>query len=223
MFTASKESVDDVTVVCLHGLGRSASDWDGVRPTLERYGQVDVPDLPRAGLHGLMAATAGLSAPAILVGHSMGALVALRRAALEPGTVVGVILADGFFPPARNGRSLAHALLAYGSHRLALVRELAARGARPRPRRGSARALGSLARLGLQPAGFHATAKAVEAPVLVLHARHDHHVPVDFALAAAARHPSWTIEILESGGHNVHAECPADWVAPASRWLDGLA
>ena len=208
------------TIVCLHGLGRSASDWDGVRPALERYGSVHVTDLPRAGLDTLMAATAELPAPAVLIGHSMGGIVAMRRAAMQPTAVAGLILADSFFPPALNGRSRAAALTDYAVHRAAIARELAARGTRPRPRRGTVQGLRSLARLGLRPSAFHATARAVQAPVLVLHARNDHHVPVDFAIAAAGRHPSWTTEILEEGGHNVHAERPAEWLAAACRWIE---
>ncbi len=208
------------TIVCLHGLGRSASDWDGVRPGLERYGSVHVADLPRAGLDALVAATAELPAAAVLVGHSIGGMVALRRAALDPPAVAGLILTDSFFPPALNGRSRSATLTDYAAHRAALVRELAARGARPRPRRGTVRGMRSLARLALRPSAFHAMAAAVRAPVLVLHARDDHHVPVDFAIAAAARHPSWTIELLGRGGHSAHVDQPAEWLAAARPWLD---
>jgi len=208
------------TIVCLHGLGRSASDWDGVRPALERYGRVHVAELPRAGLNALMSAVAGLPAPAVLIGHSMGGIVAMRRAALQPTAVAGLILTDSFFPPALNGRSRAATLTDYAVHRAALARELAARGTRPRPRRGTLQGMRSLARLGLRPSAFHATARAVRAPVLVLHARDDHHVPVDFAIAAAGRHPSWTLELLDEGGHDVHVERPAEWLAAACRWLE---
>ena len=208
------------TIVCLHGLGRSGSDWDGVRPALERYGNVVVTDLPSAGLDALSSATAELPAPAVLIGHSMGGIVAMRRAALQPTAVAGLILADSFFPPALNGRSRAAALTDYGLHRAALARELASRGARPRPRRGTVQGMRSLARLGLRPSAFHATACAVQTPVLVLHARDDHHVPVDFAIAAAGRHPAWTLELLDAGGHNVHADRPEQWLAAARGWLE---
>lgn len=40
--------MDDPSVLCLHGLGRSAEDWDAVRPGLERFGTVAAPALPRA-------------------------------------------------------------------------------------------------------------------------------------------------------------------------------
>ncbi len=198
-------------IVCLPGLGRSVHDWDAVREGLGRYGGVRPIELP-----------AELPAPAILVGHSMAGVVALRRAAAEPERVVGVILTGGFFPPARNGRTTAAALRDYGSHRIAVARELAARRGRPRPSGAGARGLGSLARLGLRPSAFHAIANQVRAPVLVVHARDDHYVPVDFALAAASRHPLWPVRVVDAGGHNVHVDRPDDWLAATGPWLDGL-
>ena len=51
-------------------------------------------------------------------------------------------------------------------------------------RRGTGGSLRSLVGFALRPARFDALARAVRAPVLVVHAADDHHVPVDFALAA---------------------------------------
>ncbi len=198
-------------IVCLHGLGRSVHDWDGVRDGLARYGDVRAIELP-----------AELPAPAVLIGHSMAGVGTLRRAAADPDRVVGVILTGSFFPPARNGRSTAAALRDYGSHRIAVARELAARPGRPRPSGSGARGLGSLARLGLRPSAFHAIASQVRAPVLVVHARDDHYVPIDFALAAAARHPAWQVSLLDTGGHNAHVDRPDDWLAATGPWLEAL-
>jgi pimeloyl-ACP methyl ester carboxylesterase len=193
-----------------------------VHSGLERYGTVLAPRLPSDGFDAVIAATAELPAPAILVGHSMAGIVALRRAALDPGSVTGVVLADSFFPPARNGRTRTAALADYGSHRVAVARELWRRGARPRPRRSTGRGMRGLAALALRPGALHAAADRVRAPVLVVHARHDHHVPVDFAIAAAARHSSWRLELVEHGGHNVHLEQPAEWLAAVTPWIEGV-
>src|SRR6478752_6124221 len=176
-------------LVCLHGLGRAASDFNGVRPGLLRFGRVTAPDLPRGGMPALRAATAALPRPAILIAHSMAGPLALWHAARAPEAVTGIVLTDSFFPPARNGRTLRASLADYGRHRVAVVR--AAR--RPRLSGGTARGTASLARMGLRPASFHALAASVGAPVLVVHARDDHYVPLDFALAAAARHPAWSV------------------------------
>jgi 3-oxoadipate enol-lactonase len=211
------------TVVCMHGLGRSPRDWDGVGTGLRRYGAVHPFELPRGGLATLMSATVDLPDRAILIGHSMAGVVALRNAALAPDRVTGVVLTDSFVPPSRNGRSIAATAHDYGAHRMVLARELAARRSSLRPSGASARGLGSLALLGVRPRAFHETAAAVQAPVLVVHARNDHHVPVDFALSAAKRHPAWTVSLIDSGGHNAHVERPNDWLAATQAWLDELA
>jgi pimeloyl-ACP methyl ester carboxylesterase len=211
------------TLVCLHGLGRSLHDWDGVEAGLSRHGAVRAPALPRGGVNALMAATVDLPQHTILIGHSMAGVVALRSAAQAPDRVLGVLLTDSFFPPSRNGRGIATSVRDYGAHRIAVAREMATRGSRPRPSGGGARGLGSLARLGLRPQAFHRMAGHVRAPVLVVHARDDHHVPLDFALAAAARHPAWTVGVLDSGGHNAHVEQPREWLALTDGWLEGLA
>jgi hypothetical protein len=49
-------------------------------------------------------------------------------------------------------------------------------------------------------------------PVLVIHARDDHHVPLDFALAAVARHPDWAITVLDRGGHHAHVTESGLWL-----------
>ena len=215
-------------VVCLHGLGRPASDWAAVRPALEAFGPVRCPDLPRDRASALAAARAAVAGPdpVALVGHSMGAVIALRVAADRPDRVRAVVLAGCFFPPARNGRSLTASVAGYGRHRVAFVRE-ARRGssvASGSPggsggRRATGGSLRSLVGLAVRPARFDGLARAARAPVLVVHAADDHHVPVDFALAAAARHPDWTIRVLAGGGHHAHVATPEAWVAAAAPWL----
>jgi hypothetical protein len=50
----------------------------------------------------------------------------------------------------------------------------------------------------------------------------DHHVPVDFAIAARARQPAWSLRILDHGGHHAHLTEPALWGDTATSWLDSL-
>lgn len=206
-------------ILCIHGLGRSASDWDGVREGLEEFGVVVTPQLPRTSVRKLVESAPLLEiGDAVLVGHSVGAVVALRIAASTE--VRGLILTSSFVPPARNGRSFRAALLDYGSHRLAIARTMSAQGFRPRS--GNLEALVSLARLGLQPGVFHQAAARVEAPVLVIHGQQDHYVPIDFALAATTRHPAWTLRVIAGAGHNLHVDQPDEWVEVASAWLRAL-
>ena len=44
-----------------------------------------------------------------------------------------------------------------------------------------------------------------------MHARDDHDVPVDFAIAAARRHLRWTLRLLQEGGHHAYVRAAAPW------------
>jgi pimeloyl-ACP methyl ester carboxylesterase len=210
-------------VVCLHGLGRSPSDCDGVRGGLERFGRVVTPRLPRSPDRALEAVDAAVPPGAILIGHSIGGVLALRLARERPRPLAALILSDCFFPPARNGRSTPATLRDYGAHRVAYLRSLRDRSGAPvesASRSGGLSALAGLARLGLHRPAFDADADAVAAPVLIVHARDDHHVPIDFALAAVARHPGWEIRTLDRGGHHAHVTEPGLWLNAVTPWLD---
>jgi pimeloyl-ACP methyl ester carboxylesterase len=209
-------------VVCLHGLGRSPSDWDGVRPGLERFGTVVTPSLPRSPDRALDVANAAVSPEAIVIGHSIGGVLALRLARERPRPLAALILTDCFFPPARNGRSTPATLRDYAAHRVAYLRSLRSRSGAPVEATsrsgGGLSALVGLARLGLHRADFDADADAVAAPVLVVHARDDHHVPIDFALSALSRHPGWEIRTLDRGGHHAHVTEPGLWLDAVTPW-----
>lgn len=116
--------MDASVIVCLQGLGRSSSDWGGVRLDLQRLGRVVTPELPQSAERAYRTAADVTPDGAILIGHSFGAIMAMRLAA-EPGrSIRGVVMSSSFFPPARNGRSLARAVADYVWHRVAFVREL---------------------------------------------------------------------------------------------------
>jgi pimeloyl-ACP methyl ester carboxylesterase len=197
-----------LTVVCLHGLGRTPSDWDGVRPGLERFGRVSAPQLPRDPAAALAVASAALEPGDVVIGHSMGGVLALQLA--RERRPRALILTSCFFPPARNGRGLGATVADYASHRVAFLR-----AARRGPSGASARALASLARLAAQPERLRAELDSV----LVIHARDDHHVPIDFALAAASRE-DWAVTVLDRGGHHPHVDDPERWLAAAVPWLE---
>jgi len=193
-----------------------------VRAGLARFGEVVTPGLPRSPDRALEIIDAAVPPGSIVVGHSIGGVLALRLARERPRPLAALILSDCFFPPARNGRGTVATLRDYGAHRVAYLRALRGRSGAPveaGSRSGGLAALAGLARLGLNRAEFDADGDAVAAPVLVVHARDDHHVPLDFALAAVARHPGWEIRVLDRGGHHAHVTRPADWLEAVSPWL----
>lgn len=206
-------------IFCLHGLGRGPSDWDGVRAGLGRFGDIRAPALPsRQG--EAVALLAPMIAPGdIVVGHSMGGVVAQLVGARVP--LRALVLTGCFFPPARNGRGLARSLGDYAAHRVAYMRgAAAARGPGRKRAPGSIRALAPLVRQALRARTDDPEPVLADTPTLIVHARDDHHVPVDFAQAALTAHPSWSRAILARGGHHVHVDLPENWLAAVSRWLD---
>jgi pimeloyl-ACP methyl ester carboxylesterase len=206
-------------VVCLHGLGRTPADWEGVRAGLGRFGDVRAPALPARQRDAVALLAAMIATGDIVIGHSMGGVVAQLVGARVPYRAL--VLTGCFFPPARNGRGLGPSLADYAAHRVAYVRAVAgARGARRQRAPGSMRALGPLVGQALRGRTGRASPVLAGTPTLVVHARDDHHVPVDFALAAAAAHPAWQCAILPSGGHHAHVEHPDEWLAAVSPWLD---
>lgn len=93
------------TVALVHGFGGAASNWTLMAPALAQRCRVLVPELPGHGGSSPLPApvetldpyadrlVAVLDDPAVLVGHSLGAVVALRAAARHPDAVRGLVLA----------------------------------------------------------------------------------------------------------------------------------
>jgi glycerol-3-phosphate dehydrogenase len=94
-------------LVLVHGLGGSHVNWLAVGPRLARRARVVAPDLagfgrtPPAGRMPRVPANrecldrfldAVIGGPAILVGNSMGGLIAMMQAALHPRKVAGLVL-----------------------------------------------------------------------------------------------------------------------------------
>jgi pimeloyl-ACP methyl ester carboxylesterase len=114
----------DTTFVMVHGLGGAHINWVTVAPGLSGLGRVLALDLPgfgsspRAGRgSGVMDARRTLSrfiaelggGPVVLCGNSMGGGIAAMQAAVEPSTVLGVVLSCSIYP--RAGRALPHPLI----------------------------------------------------------------------------------------------------------------
>lgn len=108
----------DTTFVLIHGLGGSHLNWVQVAPGLSGLGRVLALDLPgfgstpRAGRgSGLMYERRVLNrfieelstGRAVLCGHSMGGVIAILEAAVEPASVAGLVLTSSAFPRVRGG------------------------------------------------------------------------------------------------------------------------
>lgn len=107
-------------IVLVHSIGGDRSDWSAVAPKLAEHHRVLIVELPGhgqspppAGAPTVEGAAAALLKTlddrrvehAILVGHSYGALVALRVAADKPKRAAAVVAVDaGTFTPADSGR-----------------------------------------------------------------------------------------------------------------------
>ena len=134
-----------------------------------------------------MGATLPPAGSVVVIGHSSGAVGALKIAVAHPDRVDAVVLTSGFFPTARGGRTTAATIADYARHRASFVRDVARRKRAPRPTRRGGRELAALARLGIRPDGFHTIAANVRCPVLIIHGDADHVVPVACARAALTR------------------------------------
>ena len=230
------------TFVCISGLGRSVDDWALVGPGLAQHGRVlaiELPAMTRSwdgpvgdllkSHRAAIAALARTKPPArmILVGHSMGAVVALFTAAADPGWWAGVVLTGPFMPVARGGRSRTATARDYARHRLLFVRDAVRErgtGLGLALTTGGRRAgLRSLASTALRPHAFHARAEQVTCPVLVIHGENDHYVPPAFVSAGVARHPGWRLDLVPAAGHFPHRQQPEHWLASVERWLPECA
>src|SRR3712207_1763337 len=108
---------DGPTVVLVHGLGGSHLNWDLLAPLLTPHARVHALDLPGFGLSepGRRVATVRnnvavldrflrevTGAPVVLVGNSMGGMIAILEAARAPARVSGLVLVDPAVPGPRR-------------------------------------------------------------------------------------------------------------------------
>jgi pimeloyl-ACP methyl ester carboxylesterase len=109
---------DETTFVLIHGLGGSHLNWLQVAPGLAGLGRVLALDLPgfgwspRAGrgsrlmderrvVSGFIGELA--TGRVVICGNSMGGVVAILQAAVEPGSVAGLVLTSSALPWSHGG------------------------------------------------------------------------------------------------------------------------
>jgi pimeloyl-ACP methyl ester carboxylesterase len=118
-------------IVAIHGLGGAHLNWMPPAPGLIRSGHLIAPDLPGFGYtpprgsysisshaQAIVELLEGLRRPAVLMGNSLGALVAIHIAAEFPDLVEGMVLVAPAAPPRwdddRIDRVVAKRLLVQG-------------------------------------------------------------------------------------------------------------
>ena len=95
-------------VLLLHGVGLRAEAWNAQLNALKKQFRVLVPDMPGHGESDLLPSAKTLAnytdrlvtlidAPSVIVGHSMGAMIALDMAVRFPHLVTGVVAVNAIF------------------------------------------------------------------------------------------------------------------------------
>ena len=248
------------TVVLLHGFGGAASNWTLVAPALTRVARVLVPDLPGHGGSSALPAPPEtldpfadrvahlLDEPALVVGHSLGGVVALRLAARRPDLVRGLVLAGcaGISSATRSAeRALTLvSLVKPGKHASRWRRAIARRPGLRRLAFGSIsvadpRALAPLAANGfLAGSGLYTEVRSagdalvrsdprldlaqVRCPALVLHGTRDAQVPLRDAFEYSRRLRA-PLRTVADCGHLLIGERPEavlDGISDGIRQLD---
>jgi 3-oxoadipate enol-lactonase len=253
------EGGEGAPIVLLHGFGGAASNWTLVAPELAAHGRVIVPDLPgHGGSSALPAPPETLDPfadrvaqlfdePALVVGHSLGGVVALRLAVRRPELVRGLVLAGcaGISSATRSAeRALTLVSLVKPGKHVSRWRRAIARSPTLRrfafgsisvadPRALSPRAAnGFLAGSGLytdvRSAGDalvrsdpRLDLEHVRCPALVLHGTRDVQVPLHDAFEYARRLRA-PLRTVADCGHLVIGERPEAVLDAISDWIRQL-
>lgn len=131
------------TFVLVHGLGGSLLSWLLVAPGLAEHGRVFALDLHgfgRTGREGRRSRVSDQRAlvsrfvqevagggPVVLVGNSMGGAISMLQAALEPGSVEGLVLSNSVFPYVRGALPAPVVMAGFAIYQVPRVGEWAAR------------------------------------------------------------------------------------------------
>jgi len=198
-------------LVCVHGLSGSSRWWRRVTALIDRHVPLVLSDVPRSLKPSevetwLAGRIEELGPPVDLAGHSLGALVSVRVAALRPELVRRLVLISppGVGPPRSPltyAWPLARTML--GSRPSFLVR-LTYDGLRAGPR--------NLARGGLHVARADVTAElaAVTAPTLLVWGARDGVVPIEEASIWLERMPDARLIVIPGAGHVPMVDSPVE-------------
>jgi pimeloyl-ACP methyl ester carboxylesterase len=195
---------DSPLMVCVHGLGGSLVNWAAVAPVLSKTCRVIALDLAGFGrtrshgrstsvnanqrlLHRFLTEVCG--DPAILVGNSMGGLIAVLQTAAHPQTVAGLVLIDPALPVGLASRPDPRVAATFGLYAMPAVgRSVVAR----RRSSGSAEEL-AMALLRLCCADPSLVPRPIVEQHLELARERNDYPDVDAELIVAARSLLWVL------------------------------
>lgn len=203
-------------MLLLHALGEDERDWHGVLPEFARTHRVYVPDLRGHGASGrtgeysfelmrddMIGLLDALGVPAaVVIGHSLGGMVALLLAEAAPHRLTRLVLEDS--PPPRPG---------------ALDRPPVPPPAEPTP---FDFAVVNAIRFQLtnpDPAWWERSV-GIPVPALVLGGGAESQIPQDLLAELAGRMPDARFVTI-AAGHHIHRNRPADFTAAVHAFLGG--
>ncbi len=243
----------DVALLLLHGIGGGKSVWADALPVFAAAGyRAAALDFPGYGessgaptmaamvdaVDGLIAHLCETGSPrTVLVGHSMGGMVAQELVALRPGRVQGLVLActsasfgkpDGAWQAKFVAERLAPLQAGLGMAGMArqlvpaMVAPVAGEAARQASIAVMSRVPEATYRVALQAiAAFdrRAALAAIAVPTLCLAAEHDRTAPPEVLQRMAQRIAGAEYQCLADAGHIANAEQPAAFQAAVLAFL----
>jgi pimeloyl-ACP methyl ester carboxylesterase len=233
----------------IHGIGSSAASWTDLVPLLQPYVRPIAIDLRGHGDSGRPATgylyddyiadldriieAMGLDCP-VLIGHSLGGIVALWWAAKHPDAAGGVIAIDS---PLRSGEEFRPAFDRWIAENAMPVEELSAaylaqhpewspEQARRRATIMTGTAPGVFAELKQDSLRHHGADRideltGIQSPILLVRGEPEAGSMVHPADAETLvnRLPAATVEVIAQGSHTLHRQFPDTFVAAAARFL----
>jgi pimeloyl-ACP methyl ester carboxylesterase len=219
-------------MVLIHGLGGSHLNWLEAGPGLAARRRVLALDLAGFGRTPLAGRSARVRSnqrllgrfidevvgePAILVGNSMGGMIALLEAADHPRRVAALVLVDPAMPRSRGVRFDLDAALVLAAELRSGGGE---RAAFSWPDAAFLQAIRSLVTTLMWPRRYLALIRGVDVPTLVVHGAADRLVPLAAIQAVTRTRPEWTLRVLDGVGHVPQLEAPRRFVEVVTSWLD---